>query len=159
MSASAVQRLTKEYRDLMRISSDYWTVRPRDGNLRVWSGNIHGLDDPRHLGKNYSLEITFSENHPFRPPSIRFLDKVNCENVYPCGKVCLDILGNQWSPAFTVDKLMFSLCSVLTDKPMTNLKAKPYKYSMNNTIPRNEMINVIQPIRRRRRTELEMLSV
>jgi len=110
----------------------------------VWEGNIHALDDPRHAGKSYSLEIRFAENHPFHPPKIHFLQRVECENVFNDGEVCMDILGDEWSPALSLDKLMFALCSLLTDPPVTG-----YPYKGYNTIERRI---------RTRRNEVELLS-
>lgn len=139
----ATRRLTLEYKDLMTSSSDYWTVRPKGDDLLLWEGNIHNLDDTRHMGKNYSLEISFKENHPFRPPSVRFIDKVDCQFVNPRnGDLCMDILQDEWSPAIMVCHIMHSICSVLTDKPVSG---RSYRSS--------------ELKKRTRRTEVEMLSV
>ena len=121
----AQRRLAREWRDCLLNSSDYFSLRPKDDSLMVWEGNIHNLPDARHLGRNYSLEITFSENYPFRPPIMKFIDKVKCENILKTGYVCMDILYHEWSPAFTVFKLMYCVTSLLTDAPVTGLKNKP----------------------------------
>jgi len=166
LSHSTIKRLNKEYKELLRVSSNYWSVRPKDDSLAVWEGNIHDLDDPRHRNKNYPIEITIPHNYPFNPPAIKFLTRVNCENVYADGSLCIDILQNTWSPAFTIPSLMFSICSVLTDKPVTGEDCKTnINQSMSNEIPRNTMRsingiskNAIEISRRRRRTEVELLQ-
>ncbi len=125
MSNYALTRIQREYKELMITSSDYWTVRPKHtDNMYVWEANIHNLQDPRHAGMNYSLEITLAENHPFQAPVVRFIDKVRCENVYTDGTVCIDILQDKWSPAITISRLMITLCSVLTDPPVTGRPSK-----------------------------------
>jgi len=139
---TAIKRIQREYNDLLRNSSNYWTVRPKDtANMLVWEGNIHDLDDPRHHMKNYSLEIIFSENHPFTPPKIRFLDKVDCQFVNPeNGDICLDILRETWSPAIMVWQLMISVCSVLTDKHVNGVS---YRHSsFDYRYPRRHRHNV-----------------
>jgi len=142
----ATFRLTKEFKSLLKSSSDYWTVRPKGTDLLLWEGNIHNLDDPRHVGKNYSLEITFNENHPYKPPTVRFIDEVDCQFVNPYnGDLCMDILNDEWTPALMVDHIMHSICSLLTDAPVPNGSYRSDKSA--------------QRVKRRRRNELQMLSV
>jgi ubiquitin-protein ligase len=136
----ALMRINREYGYLMTNSSNYWSLRPKE-DIFTWEGNIHNLDDPRHVGKNYSLEIVFAENHPFKPPKVRFTSPIECENVYPDGEICIDVLNDAWSPAILLHQIMFSICSVLTDAPVTGLSHKP-----------------IPAPKKRRRTEVELLQ-
>jgi ubiquitin-protein ligase len=179
---SAFLRLSRDLKASMLDSSDYWTIRPKDNNLMVWEGNIHNLSVPNHRGKNYSLEIRFSEKYPFEAPNIRFLDKVKCEHIMENGEVCLDILYGEWSPAFTICSLMHCLTSLLTDTPVTNqdnkkentflmleerkkylrhLRTLRRQLINSNNIPENVVITTHTPrirVVRRRRTEVEMLN-
>jgi ubiquitin-protein ligase len=87
---------------------------------------------------------------------------VKCENVYYDGEICLDILNDAWSPAYTLWSLLEAITSVLTDKPVSGLVNKirttneivNYNMISNRIIPEN---NIIRPVQRRRRTELELL--
>jgi ubiquitin-protein ligase len=140
-----------------------WTARPGGGyDLLKWEATIQNLDDPRHRGKKYRLLIEIPMNYPFVPPLVRFIDKVKCENVYPNGELCLDILKGEWSPAFTLWTLLESIASVLTDKPITGLSNKiPTTMEMVTHNIHSSPLRIPEPIRprRKRRTELEMLSV
>jgi len=120
-----IKRITRELRDLSKHESKYWTLSPVDDSLRLWSGEIHNLDDKKHRCRKYRLTITIPEDFPFRYPTVKFIDRIRCENVYEDGILCLDILGSQWSPSFTLPLLMESIVSVLTDAPVTGLINKP----------------------------------
>ena len=140
-----------------------WTARPGGGyDLLKWEATIQNLDDPRHIGKKYRLLIEIPMNYPFVPPLVRFIDKVKCENVYPDGELCLDILKEEWTPAFNLWTLLESIASVLTDKPITGLSNKiPTTMEMVTHNIHSSPLRIPEPIRprRKRRTELEMLSV
>lgn len=147
MSNYALTRIQREYKELMITSSDYWTVRPKHtDNMYVWEANIHNLQDPRHAGMNYSLEITLAENHPFEAPVVRFIDKVRCENVYTDGTVCIDILQDKWSPAMTISRLMITLCSVLTDPPVTGRPSKRLPTYSNSRHPMETRYRTRRPL-------------
>jgi ubiquitin-protein ligase len=136
-----------------------WSASPRGGyDLMNWEATIQNLDDPRHRGKKYRLSIEVPLNYPFVAPKVRFLDPVKCENVYYDGEICVDILKDAWSPAYTLWSLLEAIISVLTDKPVSGLVNKVHttnEIADYNIIPENNIIRPIQ--RRRRRTELELL--
>ena len=123
----------------MQEPSPYFRVWPRDENFLVWEGVIHNLPGAEHANKKYSLSITCSENHPFKPPTLRFNSKVKCENILRNGDVCMDILYTDWSPAITMNKLMLSVTSLLTDTPVTGLDNKDVNtYLQENRLKRIE---------------------
>ena len=46
--------------------------------------------------------MKFTEQYPNQPPAINFVTKVFHPNVYNDGKICLDILKENWSPVYDV---------------------------------------------------------
>jgi ubiquitin-conjugating enzyme E2 D len=137
--AALRKRLTRELRECMQEPSPYFRVWPVDETFLVWEGTIHNIPTAQHHGKKYSLTITCSENHPFKPPTVRFNSKVKCENILRNGDVCMDILYTTWSPAITINKLMLSVTSLLTDSPVTGLDNKEVNtYLQENRLNRIE---------------------
>lgn len=137
--AALRKRLTRELRECMQEPSPYFRVWPMDESFLVWEGTIHNIPTAEHHGKKYSLTITCSENHPFKPPTVRFNSKVKCENILRNGDVCMDILYTTWSPAITINKLMLSVTSLLTDSPVTGLDNKEVNtYLQENRLNRIE---------------------
>jgi ubiquitin-conjugating enzyme E2 D/E len=120
-----LQRELTDIQDVKTVRSDRWDVGPGGGfDMLKWEGYIHNLNDSRHDGKTYRLVIEFPCRYPFIAPRVRFIDRVNSEFVFYDGEVCMDILKENWSPALTVSVLMESICSLLTDRPITGLTNK-----------------------------------
>lgn len=81
----------------------------------MWSGTILGPMDSPYFGGIFFLNIKFPENYPFKPPTITFETPIFHPNIGTTGGICLDILKDKWSPAFTVSTLLISITSLLTD--------------------------------------------
>lgn len=179
MSSHCLKRIQREVNDMPRYQSDQWVAKPAGGyDLLNWEATIQNLDDPRHRGKKYRLSIEIPGNYPFVAPKVRFIDKVHCENVFYDGEICIDILKEAWSPAYTLWTLLEAISSVLTDKPLSGLvnKVRTVSEVIENNIISNTIVNNLpEPAeevqrrqnlqtsqqvvvsRRRRRTELELL--
>lgn len=103
---------------------------PLEHNLMVWQCIIFGPDDTVWEGGTFNLMMEFSEDYPNHAPKIRFITKVFHPNVYQDGSICLDILGNQWSPIYDVAAILTSIQSLLNDpnpaSPANSEAAKLY---------------------------------
>merc|ERR1719440_392121 len=66
-----------------------------------------------------------------KPPRVKFVTKIWHPNVGGNGDICLDLLQNMWSPALTIERLLLSIASLLTDpnpdSPMNSDAAQLYK--------------------------------
>ncbi|KAA8548407.1 hypothetical protein F0562_000091 [Nyssa sinensis] len=94
-----------------------WTVTSFTGRAPS-----RGLSTPRLRVASSTFPSDFPIEYPFKPPIIKFLTKVYHPNVGADGTIHVDILGDQWSPALTIEKLLLSICSFLPDP---NLQAIP----------------------------------
>ena len=81
----------------------------------VWQAVIFGPDETVWEGGTFKLLMEFTEDYPNKPPAVRFISKLFHPNVYIDGKICLDILQNQWSPIYDIAAILTSIQSLLSD--------------------------------------------
>ena len=78
------------------------TAVPEDDNILKWTAIIFGPDDTEWEGGVFKLKMVFSDQYPNKPPEVQFLTKIFHPNIYNDGRICLDILLNNWSPVYDV---------------------------------------------------------
>ncbi|KAJ6432681.1 hypothetical protein OIU84_019844 [Salix udensis] len=114
--------LQKQLRDLCKNPVDGFSAGLVDEtNVFEWSVTIIGPPDTLYEGGFFNAIMSFPQNYPISPPTVRFTSEVWHPNVYADGKVCISILHppgddpngyelatERWSPVHTVcDSLMF----------------------------------------------------
>ena len=115
MSTPARRRLMRDFRRLQTDPPSGVTGAPSDDDIMSWSAVIFGPDDTPWEGGTFKLDLTFTEDYPNKPPTVKFLTKLFHPNVYANGSICLDILSNQWSPIYDIAAILTSIQSLLTD--------------------------------------------
>jgi ubiquitin-conjugating enzyme E2 D/E len=119
--ANALKRLQKEYLNLQDEEAKnrlqkICSAHPKEDNLFEWMACIYGPEDSVYEGGRFYVSMQFTSKYPFQPPIVKFKTPIYHPNISPEGSICLDILKTQaWSPALTIDKLLVSICSLLTD--------------------------------------------
>jgi len=84
-------------------------------NFFLWKACIFGPPDTPWEGGVFGLRLEFPKDYPLKPPKVRFTSQMFHPNVYKDGALCLDIIQDQWSPAYTVGTILTSIQSLLTD--------------------------------------------
>lgn len=112
-------------RDFKRLQEDPpagVSGAPCDNNIMQWNAVIFGPAETPFEDGTFKLTITFTEEYPNKPPSVKFVSKMFHPNVYADGGICLDILQNRWSPTYDVSAILTSIQSLL-DEPNPNSPA------------------------------------
>ncbi|KAK0658930.1 ubiquitin-conjugating enzyme/RWD-like protein, partial [Cercophora samala] len=113
---NAIRRLAKEFASVQQsqpsdaesggeIEPGIERLGPPDQNdLLHWEAVVNG----RGLGGGYAegrwlLKINIPPTYPLSPPEIRFATSIVHSNVkLETGEICLDLLKDAWSPAYSV---------------------------------------------------------
>lgn len=85
---------------------------------------IAGPPSSPYEGGLFYVHIRIPDSHPMRPPVIRFLTRILHPNISFHGDIGLDCIRHNWSLALTLDKLLVSIQSLLTD-PYTVVCMEP----------------------------------
>ncbi|CAL6019901.1 Ubiquitin-conjugating_enzyme E2 [Hexamita inflata] len=96
------------------LSSIYAVPKDPD-NLYEWFAVILGPEQTPWQGGVFILSIKFPPEYPFKQPNVLFETHVFHPNVYTDGRICLDLLQGAWKPIFTMDTILLSIRSLLSD--------------------------------------------
>ncbi len=127
-SNRALKRLQKEFKtitDLQKQGTDTgWSAGPVNEDLFKWKGFLFGPEKSPFEGGVFEIQINFPTDYPIKAPVVTFVTVPYHPNVYTNGKICLDILADQWTAALQIDQLLQSIRSLLTD-PNPSSPANP----------------------------------
>lgn len=111
----ALRRIRKELEDLEKEPPTNCSAGPVKDDLYHWNATIMGPEKTAYENGIFCLDLRFPADYPFKPPKIVFTTKIYHCNISSNGSICLDILKDKWSPALTINKVLLSLCSLLSD--------------------------------------------
>ena len=113
---AGVRRLQKEYREILENPISSFSVAPKsESDIFKWEAKIQGPIGSAYEGGVFVLDIHFPNEYPFKAPKCNFKTKIFHPNINTNGAICLDILGQKWSPVLTISKVLLSISSLLTD--------------------------------------------
>lgn len=128
-SSKAVLVLSKQLRQLLREPNDHFSVGlVNESDIFLWELLIVGPRDTLYEGGLFKATLKFPANYPDSPPSMRFLSKMWHPNIASNGLVCISTLhhpsaenygyeepSQQWSPVHSVETIVMSVISMLSD--------------------------------------------
>eukprot|EP00455_Lapot_gusevi_P050087 TRINITY_DN7209_c0_g5_i2.p1 TRINITY_DN7209_c0_g5~~TRINITY_DN7209_c0_g5_i2.p1 ORF type:complete len:182 (+),score=1.22 TRINITY_DN7209_c0_g5_i2:63-608(+) len=112
-SPSTKKRISKELK--AASSNSDMLIFPSVTDDMFWHAIISGPKGSLYEGGNWVLSVKFPHNYPFFPPNVTFLTPFLHVNANASGKLCVDILLDNWSPALTIEKVLLVFVGVMAD--------------------------------------------
>ena len=109
------QRIIKETKKLESDPIVGIYAIPVPENPRYFNVSISGPKDSPYEGGLFKLQLYLPEEYPMVPPKCLFMTKIYHPNIDFLGRICLDILKKNWSPALQIRAVLLSIQSLLNE--------------------------------------------
>lgn len=131
MAGPVSRRILVETKNLSKDPPPGISASPDENNCRYFHVVMSGPNGSPYEGGLFKLELFLPEHYPLYPPNVRFLTKIYHPNIDKLGRICLDILKDQWSPALQIRTVLLSIQALLgspnPDDPLANDVATTWK--------------------------------
>lgn len=117
MSASA-KRLLKELASFRKEGNPALEdlAPEHEDNMYVWKAVLRGPEQSPYEKGLWTIRIRVPEAYPLQPPEMHFRTRICHPNIhFDTGEVCLDVLKNQWTPAWTLSSALTAVQAMLSD--------------------------------------------
>ncbi|EGR30850.1 ubiquitin conjugating enzyme, putative [Ichthyophthirius multifiliis] len=129
-SKQYTQRILQKQLEHVQKNSDLnVSVGLENNNLFQWNICFEGPHDSLYEAGLFQATLTFPDNYPDMPPTMKFTTEMWHPNIYPDGKVCISILhppgvdqfntqeseSERWRPVLTAENVIISVISMLMD--------------------------------------------
>ena len=131
-------RIVKETQRLMSDPIEGIIVQPNESNFRHFFAQLAGPTQTPYEGGLFAVEVFLPEEYPMVPPKVLFRTKIYHPNIDKLGRICLDIIKNNWSPALQLRSVLLSIQSLMgapnLDDPLDEAIADHWKSDENGAI-------------------------
>ena len=95
-------RIQKEIKMIQKDQITGINVIPNPEDYHLFSVFLDGPKDTPYEGGLFHCDLQLPSDYPMSPPKIIFNTKIFHPNIDKLGRVCLDILKNNWTPALQI---------------------------------------------------------
>ncbi|CAK9439729.1 uncharacterized protein LODBEIA_P38290 [Lodderomyces beijingensis] len=116
------KRLLKEYRALQKADLPGIALVSNDDSLTYFIFTI-GVRNHDLYPDSYYLSIYITQDYPVDSPSVKFVTTTTATtgtapipihpHIYSNGHICLNLLGEDWTPACSIESILLSIQSML----------------------------------------------
>ena len=100
-------------------------------------------DDGYYVGGSFTFSLTINENYPIDPPKVLCLNKIFHPNINIDGKICLNILREDWTPALDLQTVIIGLLFLfLEPNPLDPLNKEAAQILRDNEINFQETVRM-----------------
>ncbi|KAI6101665.1 ubiquitin-conjugating enzyme/RWD-like protein [Pisolithus croceorrhizus] len=127
---SRLRRVNREIKDCKSDETANIEVELVDSSPFHLRARFPGPEGTPYEKGIFEVDVVYPELYPLRPMQVKFITKVYHPNISPVsGAICVDILGDQWCPALTVQKVLLSVQSLLSSpEPSDSLDTEALKH-------------------------------
>jgi ubiquitin-conjugating enzyme E2 A len=134
MQASLQRKILRELKAIKQEGRKDYAVTVDPSDIGKWHVTIFGARQTDWDGAVLHVDVTFPPQYPMSPPEVRFTKTIPFHpNVYNNGKICLDLLKQNWSPAYSIDAVMTSIHTLLQNpnpaSPANNTAAELFVHN------------------------------
>eukprot|EP00451_Oxyrrhis_marina_P002930 CAMPEP_0204269938 /NCGR_PEP_ID=MMETSP0468-20130131/17689_1 /ASSEMBLY_ACC=CAM_ASM_000383 /TAXON_ID=2969 /ORGANISM="Oxyrrhis marina" /LENGTH=518 /DNA_ID=CAMNT_0051245409 /DNA_START=29 /DNA_END=1585 /DNA_ORIENTATION=+ len=122
LDTNGAKRVVSELQKVNRSDPGVWYhsgagihIFPSEEPFRHWRVLMEGPEGSPFEGGVFLLKVDIPSEYPFRNPKIEFETPIYHCNFSDSGTSCVDILGDQWSPALTIPRALECLRQLVKD--------------------------------------------
>lgn len=107
MNRKPSMRIQKELKMIKTDPIPGIEVNPNPEDFHLFSVYLKGPTETPFENGDFHCDLMLPPDYPMSPPKIIFNTKIFHPNIDKLGRVCLDILKNNWTPALQIRLVFF----------------------------------------------------
>lgn len=116
--STRIRRIQRDIKTLQNNPPEGISISVDDDDIGNIKAIIIGPEGTPFANGIFRLTINFPMGYPDKPPNVKFVTPIFHPNISN-GNICISMLKtggrDGWSPAYTLEKVLLSLASFLTD--------------------------------------------